>query len=541
MSHSNRNQAKKKIQTAIEIAAQHDRDYSELLQIVTENFDITKANTNLILFQTDAQDLFQTYYLGTIPEPERQLHNCHACRSFFKTYGALATVDPSSGVLTSALWNYAGLAHDNAYKATMSALSHKISHSRIVAPFYSTRRIWGTPITGAWSHIAVVPPERLVYKERHLTATQASASMKERFKTVSMALSEFKPAALDELIRIFRADALARSEKFLAPAKWLRDLHDRPKGRLGENLLWLAIALAPEGFCHPKASVLGPLLDMITAGRSFAEIEAQFNTMTHGLRYQRPQVAPSAANIKQAEALVEKLGFATALARRFARLDECESLWRHSPTGAPVAAPSSGIFAHLKPKNSAEVPSVELPSATMTWEKFSRTLLASATKLELLTPNVGNYAALLTAADPSAPNIMKWDNPFSWYVYHGGSTATSWNLSPYNWSHVDAIVASPNQWGPAPRPELGNGIMLVLTGALDTREDSGNALFPETLVEELHPVRATIEAYSKSATVSGRDEASACGLIIGPKSANIRLRVTTPERGVQTIHIDRWD
>jgi hypothetical protein len=31
----------------------------------------------------------------------------------------------------------------------------------------------------------------------------------------------------------------------------------RPRGQRGENVVWRAIAGAPEGYCHPKASVIG--------------------------------------------------------------------------------------------------------------------------------------------------------------------------------------------------------------------------------------------------------------------------------------------
>ena len=50
-------------------------------------------------------------------------------------------------------------------------------------------------------------------------------------------------------------------------------------------------------------------------------------------------------------------------------------------------------------------------------------------------------------------------------------------------------------------PHLGGGVTLVLRGAADTRTGQGNALFPATLRDDLHQIRATVEAYSRAAMI----------------------------------------
>lgn len=84
-------------------------------------------------------------------------------------------------------------------------------------------------------------------------------------------------------------------------------------------------------------------------------------------------------------------------------------------------------------------------------------------------------------------------------------------------------------------------MLLILEGCADTQTGPGNALFPECLRAELYGIRATIEAYSRSAELLGREQASACGLYIGAKGAiGYDFRVTAG--GVQTLYrADRWD
>lgn len=523
--------------SAAAVEHNHEHDYSALLSGVRASFDAI-ASEHPQLFLTNADGL-NDLYLDSLPS-ERQVHTCHACKRFIGTFGNLVAIT-EAGDTVPAMWNPDGV--PEFYRPAFAALHARVKKARVVSPFITADAVWGMPRTGDWTHISVTAPAGMLYRGRVLTAGQAMAAAKENFRTVATALAEIKPAALDEALRILNADAVARSEKFIAPVKWLRALHDRPKGRKGENVLWRATAAAPEGYCHPRASVVGTLLEDIAAGLPFEDIRAKFNAKLGGLVYQRPQAAPTAGNIKAAEALVEKMGIAPSLHRRFARLDEVQTIWK--PT-APKAPPeTAGVFGHLKPKASADVKPVNLPSVTMTWEKFARTILPTAEAMDFMVPAHGNFTATLTAADADAPPILKWDredkrNPCSSYVYHGGSSAAQWRLMAGHWAGVTGISPRPNLWGENPAPHLGEGLTLILAGAADTRTGQGNALFPETLRDELHAVRSTIEAYSKHAEIGGVGDASACGYGIGKGKMDIRVR-SFASGAWSEYRIDRWD
>ena len=530
VNHPNR---KRKVAVSTVTRHDHDADYAALLKAIHASFEVYG---NEPLFTTDVTDL-NDLYLDDLDD-DRQVHNCHACRQFIQRYGGLVAIN-GAGETQPVMWT-SEMAPEF-YQRAIAAMWHKVRHARVTGVFMTKHPVLGQPKTGQWTHMAVTVPRELVYRERALTAGQAMAAQRESYKTVSIALTDFKPAVLDEAIRMLTADALARSEKFLAPIKWLRALHDRPKGRRGENILWRAIATAPEGYCHPRASVVGSLLEDIAAGMPFADIKARFDAKLGPLIYQRPQDAPSAGNIKAAEELVAKLGVAPSLERRFARLDELQISWK--PAEDLPKPKGGGVFAHLEPKGEGVRP-VDLPAVTMTWDKFTRTVLSEARKLEINVPNLGNFIAMTTAVHADAPPIMKWDhetarNPVCLYVYHWGSLASQWGLRA-GWAKINAITPFPYMWGSHPMPMLGEGFVLVLDGAVDSRTNSGNALFPECLRAELHGARATIEAYSKSAAISGREEASACGYSINKASAACHLRAFVGGAWAE-YRIDRWD
>jgi hypothetical protein len=202
------------------------------------------------------------------------------------------------------------------------------------------------------------------------------------------------------------------------------------------------------------------------------------------------------------------------------------------------------VFGHLRPKEAAgEVRPIELPAVTMTWEKFARTVLPVSQKLEITVPSRGSFIALTTTVHADAPPILKWDheverNPVAWYVYPNGSPAHQWGLTAGTWATITALALMATMWGSPKavhqRRRRGN-----LEGAVDSH-DGGNALFPECLKDDLHGVRATIEAYSRSARLAGREIASACGYDIRKSSANCVLR-SFSKGSWSNYRIDRWD
>jgi len=517
----------------------HDDEYGHFLGLVQERLSALKGP----LFETSADGLWDAY-LNAFPASDRQFHTCTACRRFIETYGGLVVID-DKGMTESAFWSADVVGAEGPAVAAMAKL---VRRAKVTGPFLSKATTWGFPVTGPWRHLSAVPPKAMVYTERALTAGQAMAEKREDFKNLARALAEYAPPAIHQALALLKSDALYRSEKVLGPCQFLADLHAaievNPHRR--DNMIWHAVAAAPAGFCHPRSSMIGTLLDDIVAGVPFEDASLKFRAKMHPLAYQRPQAPPSAGNIAAAEKLVEKLGIAPSLPRRFARLDEIETFWRPAlPESTQKAA--GGVFGHLRPKDAAAVPSMTAPPQTMTWAKFAASVLPGAKAIELFTPYTGNYTAILTAQDTDAPPILQWDsaerrNPFSTYVYNGGSPAAAWGLPSASWVPVTALANQPHQWRGGAYPNHAPGVVAILEGAKDTRTGQGNALFPETLKSELREVRSTIEAYSRSAVIGGVEEASACGMSIGRGGgANVRLRVTDQHGVKSEFHIDRFE
>lgn len=519
----------------------HDADYDAFLGRVNARFLANCADGAKPLFTTDAEDLWGAY-LGAFADPkERQYHNCHACRQFVERFGALATIG-DNGMVAPAIWNEDDA--PDAYRPALAAMSKAVRRAKVTGVFLSSYAVWGTPETGVWHHLAVKPAPGMVFKRATQTAGQAMAEKREDFKTVMHALNEFTQPHLETALTLLRTDALYRSEKVLGQAEWLHGLHvarAAARGAGKANSVWRAIATAPAGFCHPRSSMIGTLLEDIAAGKDFGDVSRAFASKMRPLAYQRPQAAPTAGAIAAAEKVMQQLGAAGALARRFARVDEVQALWRPAPK--KDEAPAGGVFGHLKP-NGAEAPNMSIPAQTMTWDKFQRTVLPSAERIEFLAPSRGSYTALVTAVNADAPPILQWDrddarNPVSWYFWHGGSLAAQFGLSGGRFYDVAAVALKPSMWN-GWNEHQGAGVMFIIADARETRV-AGAALFPEILKAEFRGIRSVLEAYSRGASIAGMREPHAAGVMLEKGQPwNAEVRVWSAGRSLD-YRLDRWD
>lgn len=371
------------------------------------------------LFTTDADGLFDAF-IAALPEHEQQHHTCNACKHFIRRYGGLVTID-DDGTVRPAFWNINDT--PELYRPSVFAMLKIIGKSRVNGVYYTNDRVWGQPVTGIWTHLAVRPPAHIIYSDRAMTANQKRAEKLEDHGVLCRALDDFKIDHLRSAVNLLQSDALRRSDRFLPPVQWLLNLKQIQDNR--HNLIWRAVATAPAGWCKPRSGVIGALLQDIGDGLSFDSVKARFAAATNSEVYQRAQTAPSDGAIRQAEKMFAELGLAPALDRRYARLDELpygSVLW--SPLPAAGTLLTDSLFGHLR-KPAAPTNQIVPPAKPITWEKFQRDVLPNARNIEVRIPsNADRFMALVTAANESAPPILQWDsednrNSFSWYYASG--------------------------------------------------------------------------------------------------------------------------
>ncbi|WP_051293453.1 hypothetical protein [Pseudoduganella violaceinigra] len=519
-----------------------DNAYNALVERINNRFSALTGP----IFETNTTGLFEAYLNACDDPAQRQKRTCSCCRNFIERFGGLATVG-DDGQLVSALWDIDDV--PEAYREAINALQREVRRASITMPFLSSDAVLGKPEKGGWHHFAIKSGKVFVGNGLD-NAFQAASARREAFDSVRRALGEYSSSTCATALRLLKDDSLANSEAALGQAQFLVDLHtarDAVSGQQNkDNVVYRMVAMAPTGFCHPRSSMIATLLDDIAGGKSFEQAAASWAAKMHPLKYQRPQAAPTAGAIKAAEAAFEKLGAGTALQRRYATMaDILETVWLPREQEKPV---SQGLFASIIPK-AASTPAANMiaPATVMTLDKFRRTVLPTADKIAMAAPaGPSTFVALTSAVHADARPILQWDNeekrnPVAWYIYHGGSSASDFNLSG-SYYEVTAVTPQPHTWFGQVHPQHGEGLVLLLKNARDLRKCGGHsAIFPVCLKGEFHGFRSTIEAYSKANPLAGFGEDNVAGLLLSKgEQYQITLRVTS---GGQTsdYRIDRWD
>ena len=517
-----------------------DTEYKAYLSRIASRFQANVKGSHV--FTTDADNLWDIF-VEALPADQRAVHNCHNCRQFVERFGGLVTIS-KNGHVASAVWDVADAYY--IYVSPISAMLRVINKANVTGVFLSSEEALGHPVTGRWSHFHAALLPQMLFNSRVQTAGQAMAEKREDFRNVTSALDEYSLPVLKQAIRLLKSDALYRSEKVLGAAEWLRDLHMARKSAridIRANMTWRAIASAPAGFCHPRSSMIGTLLEDIAAGKGFDDVARSFAAKMHPLQYLRPQAAPTAGAIAQAEKIVAQLDAAGSLARRYARMDDVKALWK--PKAASKAA-KGGLFSHLKPKGKSRTSDIEIPAITITWEKFARTVVPSAERIEyFVLTKKDSYVTLVTAVNPNSPPILQWDvegerNPVSCYLWHGGAEAAQFGLTPGLYHDVAAVTLRPSMWGSKQLSHYGEGVMFCLHGAHETKR-GGLVIFPENLKSEFHGIRSVMEAYSRAGVLEGADGEHVCGPMLS-KGGTWEARIRVTSDGETAVYdLDRWD
>lgn len=541
-----------KATTATRVKHRQDDEDVAYAALLEHTRDALRPDTGP-LFTTDAAALFDAF-LKALPEGRAQHYDCRNCRHFIERFGGLVTIDEDGDAL-SPLWD--NWAAPRFFRAAVEAMSNIVAKARVTGVYLSSDATWGVSSnaspkspSGAWHHMHVVPDPAHVHRPGALaTSSQVAAEKAQDYGMLCRGLADFPLEQVRQAHTLLTTGALYRSEKCIGVAKWLLELHEvraaTSHRRKRENMTWRAVAVAPPGFCHVRTTMIATLLENIASGMVFDDIKRSFDAKVSPIQYQRPQAAPSDGQLAAAEAAIAKLGTSGALARRFATLEDIRPHAMWTPREKAHAAPGGSVFGHLK--SSATPSTIDVPAQVMTWEKFARTVLPDAEAVECRVPSHGPFFAFVTAEDPNAPPILQWDredsrNAVSWYLYHGGSVSLAWGLQAGAYAEVAAITLQPSSWG-AKREHQGDGVYFVLRGARDTlRGQAGLGLFPEILRSEYHGMRAAIEAYSRSKTLSGAADASACGLACQKSAGHWQTEVRVTSKGARASYrLDRWD
>jgi hypothetical protein len=402
------------------------------------NFD--KFNAALItqfqLMQTStlykvnlSRDQLWTTYLESFPEGtdpiyrERSYHDCQCCKQFIRTVGNVVAI--INGRMES-IWN---VELDDEYQEVTNSMAELVGNAEILHPFLHYEKNAGTPVTHSheddgtvrtWNHFSLTLPQSVIaQKDQIPTKISKLRASKDVFQR---SLEEISLEAVDTVLELIGQKSLYRGEEHQRTLQRFRQakkiVHDNPNIDL--NLFaWEAVGKIPVSVLRLRNTSIGTLLLDLSEGKELDQAVGAFESMVAPANYKRPTALITPTMIKKAQKQVEELGFSEALSRRHAVPEDITVNNVIFANRAARKAMEGDVFDQLientpvNPQNLSKVEEIDI-------ETFVSEVVPMATQIELLLENrqIGNLMTLVAPVHADAPNMLKWDNNFSW-AYNG--------------------------------------------------------------------------------------------------------------------------
>lgn len=385
------------------------------------------AKTGLFEVAAD-KDVVWNHYLDSFPAGtnlmfrERREYDCNCCKQFIRDVGRVVTFVDGKRV---SIWD---IKVDGYYQTVVDALSKLIHAAPIADEFLHFTTKVGTAQSNVlendqvvtYNHFHAVLPQNFVKPNADI-ATALSRS-RSNVQVLERSLIELTADAAETIIELNAQGSLYRGNEQIASVNLFLELkgkYDALDDAGKEAFVWTnGLKLGERGKFRNTA--IGTLLEDLSGGMDIESAVKRWEKVMAPANYKRPTALVTEAMIKKAQEKVQELGLMDSLPRRYAVLEDLtvnNVLFADRNTQKATDVFGDLLKGAKKPaKGPANVEEISI-------EKFIREVLPTATSIEALVENrhTGNLVSLVAPVYPDAPNMLKWDNNFSW-SYNGEVT-----------------------------------------------------------------------------------------------------------------------
>lgn len=383
------------------------------------------------LFRVDVEkdELYATY-LGSFPEGtnpiyrERTEHDCSCCKQFIRNIGDVVAIIDDKLV---SIWDIK-VTSEPAYQAVADALSALVKSKAIANPFLHYERTVGTDksfedtVNGVktWDHFHVNLKTQFVMPNKDIaTVLGEKRALRD---VLHRSLVEITTDAVDTVLELIAQNSLYRGQEHQFAVSEFRKLQQKflkldHKGR--EFFAWQSYATVPVSVSKIRNTSIGTLLVDLSEGVEMEDAVKKFEAMVAPANYKRPTALVTKAMVEKAKETIEGLGLTSALERRYANINDitvnnilfADRKARNVMLGNVFDDIASSVGTNSKSLGKVEEVGIE---------KFIKDILPTIDGMEVLVENKHstNFVSLITAVDPTAGKLFKWNNPFSW-SYNG--------------------------------------------------------------------------------------------------------------------------
>lgn len=376
---------------------------------VQQQFSKMLSN-QLFVVQLEKNELFNLY-LASLPEHERQDHNCNCCRAFLNNYGGIVTIADGN---IHTLWDFdlSGTVYDKVPSALRTLIQSKSIDGVFLTKFdklgtdSNLHKLDSGEVIRHIHFFLQFPKSKLTRSTDSLDTIRGNIrTTKEVFER---SLTTITTDAVDSVLDLISQNALYRGKEF-EQALLNFSKHQTQYNRLDQAKKQLYVwNHATEGG-RIRNTAIGTLLVNLSEGMPLDNAVRAFESIVAPANYKRPTALVTEKMVKDAQKKIEELGLTASLRRRHATADDISVsnllfVNRTNKVDSLFDSVASDIAINPKSVKGKEIK----------LDDFISKILPSATSVELLLENNHSFMSLIAPEDRDAENMFAWDNPISW-------------------------------------------------------------------------------------------------------------------------------
>lgn len=420
--------------------------FKQFADAVNKRFLELSATGKLFKVNVSREDLWSTYQ-GAFSDSdnpifrERRVHECNTCYAFIKKLGAVIAINDNQ---IKTIWDIEDLPAP--YDKVALQLDTLVRSASISSIFLSDEKLAGREFNIEANEAGDIKWEHFYADiDQAFISQTVATSVGEVDTTVSVfnrALTEFSTEALTTVEDL--CDSIYRGEEFKSTvSKFIQAKQAHTEAEDKTIFIW-------DNYSHYPArirnSAIGTLIININEGMELEAAVKAYEQVVAPANYKRTSAVVTEGMKKQALATIKENDLEDSLPRRHATLEDISVnnvLFANRGARGTMKDSLEDLLDSTVSKSTAapkNIPEVSI-------DNFLADILPNSNSIEALVENkhISNFVSLVAPQNPEAPNMLKWNNNFSW-SYNGEVTDSMKTRVKAAGGKVDGILRFSIQW-----------------------------------------------------------------------------------------------